>query len=255
VKRALVILGGAALLVVLAVVLYPGREEKVTLRLYSGAGLRRAVDELCREFESETGIRVEPDYGGSGLVLSRAREDGDADLFLPGDVWYVDQLQELAGKVEGRVEVAYFVPTIIVARGNPKKVESLASLARKDVTVGLGKSDACQIGRTSARILARAGVELKGLAAQESLTVNELGIWVKMKAVDAAIVWDAIAANLAADVDVVPIPKEQNKISRVVLARLKSSRHPEAAGRFLDFVAGPKGREILESKGFRVEAP
>jgi len=255
VKKALLIAGAVVFLALLAALLYPRSDTGSALRLYSGAGLRRAVDELCSRFEAETGIRVEPDYGGSGMIISRARADKEADLFLPGDVWYVDRLEQLSGKVEKRAEVACFVPTIIVARGNPRKVKSLACFARKDLKVGLGKSDACQIGRVSAKLLSAAGVKRSELEVQESLTVNELGIWVKMKAIDAAIVWDAIAANLTADVDTVPIPREQNLISRVVLARLKSSAHPEAADRFLEFVSGPRGREILKSKGFRVEAP
>jgi len=47
------------------------------------------------------------------------------------------------------------------------------------------------------------------LHAQKSLTVNELGVWVKMKTVDAAIVWDAIATNIAADVQTIDLPPEQ----------------------------------------------
>jgi molybdate transport system substrate-binding protein len=225
------------------------------LRLYSGAGLRPAVEKLVAAFEARTGIRVEPDYGGSGLVLSRAREDADADLFLPGDGWYVDRLQELSGRVAERAAVAYFVPVIIVAPGNPRGVKSVGDLARDDVRVGLGKADACQVGRASAKILANAGVDPGAVNTQESLTVNELGVWVQMKSVDAAIVWDAIAANMPDDVEQVAIAPEHNVISRVVLARLEGSRHPAWASRFLAFVQGPEGRRILREAGYRVDAP
>ena len=88
-----------------------------------------------------------------------------------------------------------------------------------------------------------------------SLNVNELGVWVQMKKVDAAIVWDAIAANIADAVDVIPIPKEKNVISRVVVGLMATSAHKIEAQRFIDFMAGDTGQAVLRQKGYRTEAP
>ena len=225
------------------------------LRLYAGAGLRLAVEKLVTAFTAQTGIRVEPDYGGSGLILARAREDQEADLFLPGDAWYVDRLQTLASNVAQRVQIAYFLPVIVVPRGNPKNVRGLADLTRSDLRVGLGNADACQVGRVARQILDKAGIDPAKIHVQESLTVNELGVWVKMKAVDAAIVWDAIATNITADVQTIAIPPVQRIVSDVVLARLRTSLQPDAAQRFLDFVQSPAGRRILEQEGYCTTNP
>ena len=251
-KKRVPLAAAAIAVVALIVVFYPRAPEHPVLRLYAGAGLRLAVEKLVTAFALDTGVKVEADYGGSGLILARAGEDKDADLFLPGDAWYVDRLQTRCHNVADRVVVASFVPTIIVAKGNPKGVRGLADLARPEVRVGLGKAEACQIGRVSVTILAKAGVDVAALKAQESLTVNELGVWVKMKAVDAAIVWDAIAANLADDVEIIAIPPAQNVVSDVVLAHLTTSRHPDAARQFLAFVSGPRGQQILRDTGYRV---
>ena len=192
-----------------------------------------------------------PDYGGSGLVLTRARADNSADLFMPGDVWYVDRYEELTGTKTERASVAYFIPRLIVQKGNPLKIKGITDLTRPEVKkVGLGKPDACQVGRISAAILKKSGVDVADLEVQESLTVNELGVWVRMKSVDAAIVWDAIASNNADDVEIVEIPPEQNIISHVVLGVLPTSRRPEKARKFLEFLSGPEGKEILENNGF-----
>ena len=229
--------------------------QVTTLRLYAGAGLRRAVERLIADFESQTGIRVEADYGGSGLLVSRAQADPQADLFMPGDVWYVDRLDELAGLIETKTAVSWFVPVVIVRKGNPKAIRGLEDFFRSDVSVALGRPDACQVGRISGRILAQNGLDRSALRPKESLTVNELGVWVTMGDVDAAIVWDAIAANIADSVDVIEIPKEKNVISRVVVGLMKTSANPEAARKFIAFVTGDTGRGILRQNGYRTEAP
>jgi len=222
------------------------------LRLYAGAGLRPAVEKLSTAFAAKTGIRVEADYGGSGMILARAREDRTADLFLPGDGSYVDRLQSFASNVAERVSVAHLVPTIIVLRGNPKGVHGLADLTRSDVRVGLGQPDSCEVGRVSRKILGKANIDPATLKLQEALTVNELGVWVKMKTVDAAIVWDAIAANVAADVESIAIAPSQIVVPDVVLARLATSRNADAAHQFILFVHGPQGQEILHQTGYSI---
>ena len=232
-----------------------GRPARRTLRLYAGAGLRRAVDELISQFTRQTGIKVEPDYGGSGILISRARLDPLADLFMPGDVWYVDRLDEQAGLIESKTPISWFVPVIIVRKGNAKNIKGLADFFRKDVTVALGNPKACQVGRIAREIFKRSGLDIAGIDAKQSLTVNELGVWVKMHDVDAAIVWDAIAANIADSVDVIEIPREKNVISRVVVGLMKTSKDKDSARKFIDFMTGRKGQAILKSKGYRTEAP
>lgn len=230
-------------------------ESRESVKLYAGAGLRRAVDELITEFKKETGIEVVPDYAGSGLQISRLREDADADLFMPGDVWYVDRLHELSGRIASKTAISWFVPVVIVRKGNPKNIRGLRDFFRDDVTVALGLPKACQIGRISGRILEKNGLVRAELDPKESLTVNELGVWVKMGDVDAAIVWDAIAANIADSVDVIEIPREKNVISHVVVGLLTTSKNKDAAGKFINFMTSRAGRAILKRKGYRIEAP
>lgn len=231
------------------------RPDEVRIRLYAGAGLREAVEVLAASFETETGIAVDVDYAGSGVAITRAKGDPAADLFMPGDIWYVDRLHELTGNVAERVQVSYFVPTIIVAKGNPKNVTSLQDFARDDLRVALGNPNACQIGRLCVKIFANVGLDSTAFEAKESMTVNELGLWVAMNGADVSIVWDAIAENIRDSVDTIKIPEAVNEVSTVVCGRLKSAPHPDAARRFMEFMVSPAGRSILREKGYRVEQP
>ncbi|MCL5280152.1 MAG: extracellular solute-binding protein [Planctomycetes bacterium] len=249
-------LAGVAVLLLLAWLGGCGRPpEAIHLRLYTGAGLRDAVEALTAAFQQETGVAVDADYAGSGVLISRAKGDPQADLFMPGDVWYVERLAEVTDNVAERVQVSYFVPTIIVAKGNPKKVSSLQDFARPDLKVALGNPQACQIGRLCVKIFAKAGLDSAAWKTKESLTVNELGLWVQMRDVDAAIVWDAIAEGIRDSVDTIEIPAAVNEISTVVCARLKSAPHPKEAQRFLQFLVSPTGQRLLKENGYRTERP
>ena len=233
-----------------------GETGRTTLRLYAGAGMRPAVDDLAAAFAKTTGVNVEADYAGSGMLITRAREDRDADLFMPGDVWYVDQLHAKSGLVEAKTTIAYFIPVIIVPKGNPKKIGTVNDLLRGDIAVALGKPEACQVGRISNQILEKNGIDKSRIRnLKESLTVNELAVWVEMKDVDAAIVWDAIAAVASKGVDAIRIPDEKNVISEVVVGLLKTSRNKDAARQFVDFMRSEKGRAILRNRGYRVVLP
>ncbi len=231
------------------------RQQAGRIRVYAAAGLREAVEALAAAFEDETGIAVDADYAGSGVLISRAKGDPQADLFMPGDVWYVDRLEEVTDNVAERMQVSYFVPTIIVAKGNPKNVSSLQDFARTDLKVALGNPQACQIGRLCVEIFANVGLDSATFNAKESFTVNELGLWVQMKDVDAAVVWDAVAQGIRESVDTIEIPEAVNKISTVVCARLKSAPHPKEAQRFLQFLTSPTGQRLLRENGYRTERP
>jgi molybdate transport system substrate-binding protein len=228
----------------------------VELKLYAGAGLRPALEELIAAFEEQMGVAIEADYGGSGIVQARAEESRDADLFMPGDAGYVEALEEQTGKVADRETVSYFVPVIIKGKGLDKRIESVEDFFRDDVSVALGRKQVCQIGNASEKILARYGRQRSELGdIKESSTVNELGNWVKMGSVDASIVWDAIATNIMDDVEVVEIPPDKNAISTVVIALLESARRPAEARLFMDFLVSGAGRKILRANGYRVDRP
>ena len=243
-----IFLAGVLLLAMLCTGCGSGKPEAVSL--YAAAGLRDAVEALRAEFTHQTGVKVDVDYAGSGVVLARVQKDPSADLFMPADVWYVDRLQEKAGSVEESVPVARLIPVLIVAKGNPKNITNLSGLARLEIKTALGNPKACQIGRLSKRMLDRAGLAWDQVADEESLTVNELAVWVKMNAVDAALVWDSTAATVADSVDVVTLDAEPGEVSMVACALIKNAPNLEAARAFVTFMAGSEGQQIFEQMGF-----
>lgn len=231
--------------------------ETTALLLYCGAGLRPAAAEAAEAFTAEAGVDVQIDYAGSGMLISRVRLDRRGDLFMPGDVWYLQQV-EAQGLLDSKEMVTYFVPVIIVGKGMAKEISKLEDLARPGVRLAVGDPRACQIGRLTLRIFAKNHIDADAVNANtrmQSVTVNELGVWVKTGRADAAIVWDAIAAQYADAVEIVPIPPERNIISRVAIGVLSFSKSKPAARRFVDFLAGEKGKAIFRKHHYRTSPP
>jgi molybdate transport system substrate-binding protein len=228
-----------------------------TLLLYCGAGIRPPVAELAEAFGSRQGVKLECDYAGSEVLLGRIKLTGQGDLYMPGDLYYVEQA-EAEGLLAEKTSVCYLVPVILVQRGNPKGIHTLPDLLRAGVKVGLGDAQACAIGRNCEQLFERAGISPQTLAdhvAFRSLTVNELGIDVAMGALDAAIVWDAVAASYADKTEVVAIPAEQNVLSTVAVGVLHASARPELARKFVAFLTTPEARAIFARHHYTTALP
>lgn len=246
---------GAVALVLTAVCGCGGRDEAV-LRLYCGAAIRPPVAEMVTEFQREQGVNMECDYAGSNLLLSRIKLTGQGDLYMPGDVHYVRQA-EAEGLIASSVTACYFIPVILVAKRSSRRVDSLAGLAAPGLRVGLGDPEACAIGRVTEEIIEKAAIrdEIEANVVFRSLTVNELGLQMEAGKLDAAIVWDAIARQYADVAEIVEIPRDENVVSTVPVAVLRSSEQPELAREFQQFVTSNRGREILARHGYTTDPP
>ena len=223
-----------------------------TVHLYCAAGLQPAMKPIIEAFSAETGVQVQCDYGGSGTLLTRLKLSREGDLFLPAEQDYVE-LAKKDGLVESERRVCEVLPVILVKKGNPKDIRTLADLARPGLKLGLGNPQACQVGRVSEELFAKNGVDAGAIrtnTAFQSTTVNDLGLQMQVGQLDAVIVWDAIAAQYAKVADAVAIPREKSVVSHFVIALLTCSKDKPLARKFMDFLVSPKAQEILRKQGY-----
>jgi len=235
----------------------PADEAAQELIVYCGAGLRLPMSEMIQAFEQQNRAKIAVDYAGSEMLLGKITLAMRGDVYIPGDKHYVDQADE-KGWVTGRKMLCYFVPVILVAQSNPKRITALGDLMKPNIRLGLGDPNACAIGRKTWKILNKNGISQDDLHENliyQSLTVNDLGVQVKTGNLDVAIVWDAVAAQYADVTEQVEIPTEHNVISTIEGAVLSFSEHKELAARFVDFLASDKGRAIFQKYHYTVEQP
>ncbi|NQT86216.1 substrate-binding domain-containing protein, partial [bacterium] len=224
------------------------------LVLYCAAGIKNPVSAVAEDYEREFGTKIAIQYGGSGTLLSNVEASRTGDLYLAADTSYIEIARE-KGLVAEAVPVARIRPVIAVAKGNPKKIEGVASLLQADVKTSLANPDAASVGKQTQILLTRLGqwdaldkaVHERGVFKP---TVNEVANDVKLGAVDAGIVWDA-TVNQYPELEAVPIEGTDDFVKHVTLGVLQSTTQPTAALRFARYLAArDKGLKHFDAMGF-----
>ncbi|OHB76745.1 MAG: hypothetical protein A2Z25_02495 [Planctomycetes bacterium RBG_16_55_9] len=227
------------------------------LLLYCAAGIRPPAGDLIDAFSDEYGVKIVTDYAGSEVLLSKIKLAERGDLYMPGDAYYIEQADQ-AGLILSHHPVSYWIPTIFVQKGNPKGVHTLEDLLKPGLKVGLGDPNVCAIGKISWKIFAKNGISPQSMAHNltfQSLTVNELGMQIQAKVLDAVIVWDAMARYYSQYGDQIPIPPDKNLISAVGIGVLKFTENRELAEKFVAFLISQRGRDIFAKHHYRTEPP
>jgi len=228
-----------------------------SLFVYCAAGMRLPVETIAREFEKQSGTRVELTYDGTNKLLGQIKLTRKGDVYIAGDADYIGMARK-EGLADSSRTVCYFVPVIMVKKGNPLKIRALPDLTAKGIKIGQADDKAAAVGRLMPKILALNGVDSLAWKINVKVTtptVNELGIAIKLATIDAAVVWSAIAASYADVSEMVALPIEKNVTPEVGAAVLRFTRDRDSASRFLDFLVSPAARAILAANGYAVEKP
>src|SRR4029079_4817867 len=128
-------------------------------------------------------------------------------------------------------------PFVAVAKGNPKQIKRLDDLLRDDVRVAQANPDAAAIGKLTRTALSASG-HWQTLHAKTTVfktTVNEVANDVKIGAVDAGIVFDAVLHDYPT-LEAVSIPELAGATAHVAVAVLIASKQPQEANHFARYL-------------------
>jgi molybdate transport system substrate-binding protein len=223
---------------------------QLPLKVYCGTSMRPPAEEIAALFKKETGVPVEFDFGGSETLLPKLEISQEGDVFIAHDP-FGDQLAG-KGRVERYVSPGYLIPVLIVAKGNPHQLKTLADLAKPGVKVGLMDARYSTCGE-----MVRARLKEKGLAESVGANVKvekrshqDLALYVALGGLDAALVWNFSALLNKEKVDAVwldePFPK-----TRLVVCLLKPGQQRALAERFLALCDSEAGKAIFAKMGYR----
>lgn len=210
------------------------------------ASLTDVAEDLAARFETRyPGVEVVIVPGGSQLLAFQLLEGLRADVFLPaGDA----PMQRVAedGLVASSEVIATNRLELVVAPGNPHRVDGLADLARDDLVTVIGAVEA-PVGAATQALLEAEGVAVS----PASLEFNVRAVVTKVALGEADVGVAYHSDVLAADgrVDGVPIPTAATHRVAYPLAVLPDAPNPRAAEAFAAFVRSDEGRERLVAAG------
>lgn len=232
------------------------------VRVLCAASLREPLEAIAKSFEAETKIPVTLEFGGSQILLAQIRlalegKGEPADLFLPADDSYLKQ-EPIPALTAATFPLVKMKPVLVVAKGNPQQVASLADLLEKKLKLSLADPKTAAIGKLLQAGLAKDDVWNR-LSQQATVThsnVSEVAGDLKLAAVDAGFIWDSMLSQLPA-AEVVPLPELEPIVAQVSLCLLKQSETSPStvsAQAFAQYVANPKhGLAEFRRRGFRLE--
>ncbi len=219
------------------------------LVIYSGKGLKLAMEDVKQAFEKQENTPVEIIYAGSDTLLKTLKKTKRGDLYIPGSKSYIDQAGKL---VFSHSFVAHHVPIFAVHTDNPKKLRRYEDLMAPGVRIAVANKDMAAIGRVAEAIIKEAGPQenFKANIVVTGSTVNELLHMVTSGKVDATLVWtDMLVWESAKELTPIPLPDHLNKSKEIHVGVLSTSLSPEHANRFAKFMVSD-GRAIFSRHGF-----
>ena len=218
-------------------------DRSTTVNVFAAASLTDAFGAVETAFKAvNPDVDVVLNLAASSALATQIVEGAPADVFASADETNMNRIADLID--ESAPVFATNRLQIVTEPGNPLGIASLDDLGDPSILF-VTSAPEVPIGRYTAEVLTRAGVNLRPVSYEESVK----GILTKVRTgeADAGIVYSTDVTAAGSSVTGVDIADEYNVIARYPIARLTIS---EAAATFVDFVLSSAGRSILDEFGF-----
>jgi molybdate transport system substrate-binding protein len=218
-----------------------------TITVFAASSLNAAYTEIGSEFQkAHPGSAVTFTFGGSSTLVSQIQQGAIGDVFASADQANMQKLINAGLTAESPIVFAHNELEIVVGKGNPKHITSLADLARSGLVVVLC-APAVPCGRYAAQALQKAGASVN--PASQEADVKAVLSKVALGEADAGIVYGTDVKAAGAAVEGVAIPSALNVVAEYPIVILKDSQHRALARVFVSYVL-TDGRRILARYGF-----
>lgn len=198
---------------------------------------------------------IDPDaeynFAASDTLATQIREGAPADVYAAANERLPDELLR-----EGLVEQPTVFVTnrlvLIVPRGNPRKIASVADLKAAGITFVMA-DEGVPAGDYTRKVLDKLGAgDLVGKAASQEDDARAVTGKVALGEADAGFAYATDAKAVAAEVETVVIPADAQTPIRYAVAVVATSPRKNRAAAFIAKLGSPEGRQALQDAGFGV---
>jgi molybdate transport system substrate-binding protein len=220
------------------------------ITVLAAASLTNAFTDIGDHFTRETGIEIRLSTGGSDTLAQQIIEGSPADVFASASTRWMDEVESAVG-VDARANFARNRLVIVTPPDDPGRVSSLRDLTRPGLRLVLA-AEGVPAGDYAREALTNAGLD----AALDNVVSEEqdvLGVLQKvlLGEADAGIAYVTdVTPDVATEVRSVEIPDAQNVMATYPIAVVQGSGEPGAARRFVTYVHGEVGQDVLNGYGF-----
>jgi molybdate transport system substrate-binding protein len=229
----------------------PGPVLAGSIHVAAAANLTAAASKLGAECQAQTGVEAVFSYGSTAQLAAQIENGAPFDVFLAADAVHVAQLARRK-VIEPGSRAIYANGVLALWIPSPATpVNALADLASARVRViAVAKPELAPYGSASIDALQHAGlldrVRSRIVYSENISMAKQYG-----ETGNADAVFTAQSLLLQAPGKVIPVdPKLYTSIAQE-LGIVAASTHKTDAARFVAFIRGPRGREILSSFGYR----
>lgn len=224
-----------------------GASQKATgkVTVLAAASLQKAFEEIEKTVEKDNpGLDVTFDFQGSQDLVSSLASGNSADVLATANnsTMKTAAEQKLVGN---QTEFATNVLTLIVPKGNPKKITGLDSSLDGANLVICAPEVPC--GEATKKLAEAQGITLNPVSEEQKVT--DVRGKVESGEADAGIVYTTDAAAAKDKTDKIDIP-DGGVVNHYPIAPTAKPENPAGAQAFIDAVTGKAGQEILAKHGF-----
>lgn len=229
----------------------PEESRPVEIVVSAATDLSPVLAEIKPLFEKATGVALKANLGSTGQLRQQIESGARVDVFLAASTSAIDQLAQKNLLVPGASQIyARGRLAMWVRSGSSVSPKSLQDLTSPDIRrISIANPDHAPYGQAAREALQSAGLwdelQPKIVPGENVLQAFQ---YAQTGNVDVGLVALSLVATAKGAYELVP--ETLHKPINQELAIIASSTHQDEAKRFIAFLTGDQGREILMKYGF-----
>lgn len=225
-----------------------GAAAPTSITVFAAASLKSTFTTLGTQFEqANPHTKINFSFAGSSDLVTQITGGAPADVFASADEKNMQKLVDAKLIVGTPADFATNVLTVVVPRNNPAKVQAFADLAKPGISVVVCAPQV-PCGSAEQKVEQVTGTKLKPVSEESSVTdvLNK----VTSGEADVGLVYVTDAKTAGAKVTAIGFPESAKAVNTYPIAPVTTSKQPQLARKFADYITGPAGRQVLRDAGF-----